>query len=64
MPPQQAYGLLDFVDDILDFRAHVRFFDASGFGGPEIERAGAGWKSAPRPPPAVEREDNNRTAHP
>jgi hypothetical protein len=29
MPPQQAYGLLDFVDDILDFRAHVRFFYAS-----------------------------------
>jgi hypothetical protein len=22
MPPQQAYGLLDFVDDILDFAAH------------------------------------------
>ena len=47
MPPQQAYGLLDFVDDILDFRAHVRFFDASGFGGPEIERAGADVKPAP-----------------
>jgi len=28
MPPQQAYGLLDFVDNVLDFRAHVRFFDA------------------------------------
>jgi hypothetical protein len=23
MPPQQAYGLLDFVDNILDFDAHV-----------------------------------------
>jgi hypothetical protein len=23
MPPQQAYGLLDFVDDILDFIAHA-----------------------------------------
>jgi hypothetical protein len=22
MPPQQAYGLLDFVDNILDFYAH------------------------------------------
>ncbi|ARS72964.1 hypothetical protein SMB554_06890 [Sinorhizobium meliloti] len=22
MPPQQAYGLLDFVDDVLDFAAH------------------------------------------
>jgi hypothetical protein len=22
MPPQQAYGLLDFVDDILDFGPH------------------------------------------
>jgi len=22
MPPQQAYGLLDFVDNILDFAAH------------------------------------------
>jgi hypothetical protein len=22
MPPQQAYGLLDFVNDILRFRAH------------------------------------------
>ena len=47
MPPQQVYGLLDFVDDILDFRAHVRFFDASGFGGLEIERAGADKFVAP-----------------
>jgi hypothetical protein len=23
MPPQQAYGLLDFVDNILDFSAHA-----------------------------------------
>jgi hypothetical protein len=23
MPPQQAYGLLDFVDDIFDFIAHA-----------------------------------------
>jgi hypothetical protein len=22
MPPQQAYGLLDFVDDIYDFSTH------------------------------------------
>ncbi|ASY68493.1 hypothetical protein SF83666_c10580 [Sinorhizobium fredii CCBAU 83666] len=22
MPPQQAYGLLDFVDNVLDFAAH------------------------------------------
>jgi hypothetical protein len=22
MPPQQAYGLLDFVDDVLDFGPH------------------------------------------
>jgi len=24
MPPQQASGLLDLVDDILDFGAHIR----------------------------------------
>jgi hypothetical protein len=23
MPPQQPYGLLDVIDDALDFRAHV-----------------------------------------
>jgi hypothetical protein len=22
MPPQQGYGLLDFVDNVLDFRTH------------------------------------------
>jgi len=26
MPPQQAYGLLDFVDNIQHFRAHGVFF--------------------------------------
>jgi hypothetical protein len=49
MPPQQAYGLLDFVDNILDFRAHVRFLQCSGFGGLEIERAGADVKPRTRP---------------
>jgi hypothetical protein len=24
MPPQQAYGLLDLLDDGLDFRAHLK----------------------------------------
>jgi hypothetical protein len=49
MPPQQAYGLLDFVDNILDFRAHIRFLRCFGFGGPEIERAGADVKPRTRP---------------
>jgi hypothetical protein len=25
MPPQQAYGLLDLVDQVLGFRTHQRF---------------------------------------
>jgi hypothetical protein len=29
MPPQQAYGLLDFVDNIQHFRAHGVFFSSS-----------------------------------
>jgi hypothetical protein len=25
MPPQQLHGLLDFLDQILGFRAHIKF---------------------------------------
>jgi hypothetical protein len=30
MPPQQAYGLLDFVDDVLDFVTHFVWIDPVG----------------------------------
>jgi len=29
MPPQQAYGLLDFVDNVFDFRTHDADFATS-----------------------------------
>jgi len=32
MPPQQAYGLLDFVDNVLRFRAHDILLLLAGFG--------------------------------
>jgi hypothetical protein len=36
MPPQQAYGLLDFVDDIDDFRTHGVGSSLSMIGGIEV----------------------------
>jgi hypothetical protein len=32
MPPQQAYGLPDFVDEVLDFVTHFSLVDPIGAG--------------------------------
>lgn len=58
MPPQQAYGLLDFVDDVLDFRAHNRLLLQCYFGGREIERAGTDVKPRARPRSLSSRDQN------
>jgi hypothetical protein len=51
MPPQQAYGLLDFVDNVQHFRAHGVFFSLCSLQGLEmrwdIVAPGADVKAAP-----------------
>jgi hypothetical protein len=42
MPPQQAYGLLDLVDDVHDLIAHMcipleKFGPSIMFGGPDVK---------------------------
>jgi len=53
MPPQQAYGLLDLIDQILRFRPHLGFVALLGVevGGADIWRAADAVKRAGDPDP-------------
>jgi hypothetical protein len=53
MPPQQAYGLLDLIDDIHDFIAHMfiplkKFGPSIVFDGPDVKSAAIDFKCPQR----------------